>query len=139
MRGRAYAWYRLRVNLIHVPEDLRPPQEPLDPDYDPLGGLRVARPERPAGQGAEEEAGPGRRTARLNPRQGCQRTIQAVGPSADPSPAVPGDGSTTLTHACDPPPANVTTALPSGSERGQPLRRAVEAVAAQDRGPRVDP
>src|SRR3954451_1408217 len=30
MRGRAYAWYRLRLNLIHVPEDLRPEQEPLD-------------------------------------------------------------------------------------------------------------
>jgi bifunctional non-homologous end joining protein LigD len=38
MRGRAYVWYRLRVNLIHVPEDLRPPQEPLDPDYDPWAG-----------------------------------------------------------------------------------------------------
>ena len=38
MRGRAYVWYRLRVNLIHVPEDLRPPQEPLDPDYNPWEG-----------------------------------------------------------------------------------------------------
>ena len=35
MRGRAYAWYRLRLNLIHVPEALRPPQEPLDPDAAP--------------------------------------------------------------------------------------------------------
>jgi hypothetical protein len=38
MRGRAYVWYRLRVNLIHVPEELRPPQEPLDPDYNPWEG-----------------------------------------------------------------------------------------------------
>jgi DNA ligase D-like protein (predicted polymerase) len=38
MRGRAYVWYRLRVNLIHVPEALRPTQEPLDPDYDPWQG-----------------------------------------------------------------------------------------------------
>jgi bifunctional non-homologous end joining protein LigD len=38
MRGRAYVWYRLRVNLIHVPEDLRPPQEELDPDYNPWEG-----------------------------------------------------------------------------------------------------
>ena len=38
MRGRAYVWYRLRVNLIHVPEDKRPAQEPLDPDYDPWEG-----------------------------------------------------------------------------------------------------
>jgi bifunctional non-homologous end joining protein LigD len=30
MRGRYTAWYRIRVNLQHVPEALRPPQEPLD-------------------------------------------------------------------------------------------------------------
>jgi bifunctional non-homologous end joining protein LigD len=38
MRGRAYVWYRLRVNLVHIPEALRPPQEPLDPDYNPWEG-----------------------------------------------------------------------------------------------------
>ena len=38
MRGRSYVWYRLRVNLVHVPEALRPSQEPLDPDYDPWEG-----------------------------------------------------------------------------------------------------
>jgi len=32
MRGRYTAWYRIRVNLQHVPEKLRPAQEPLDPD-----------------------------------------------------------------------------------------------------------
>ena len=32
MRGRSSTWTRIRVNLQHVPEDLRPPQEPLDPD-----------------------------------------------------------------------------------------------------------
>jgi hypothetical protein len=35
MRGRSTMWYRVRVNLQHVPEAERPPQEPLDPDYDP--------------------------------------------------------------------------------------------------------
>ncbi len=35
MRGRYTTWTRIRVNLRHVPEALRPPQEPLDPDYDP--------------------------------------------------------------------------------------------------------
>jgi hypothetical protein len=39
MRGRSSLWYRLRVNLIHVPEDERPPQEPLDPDYDPWASI----------------------------------------------------------------------------------------------------
>jgi len=50
MRGRSYVWYRLRVNLIHVPEELRPTQEPLDPDYDPWAGYewpdRSGQPER---------------------------------------------------------------------------------------------
>ena len=38
MRGRSSLWYRLRVNLIHVPDEARPAQEPLDPDYDPWAG-----------------------------------------------------------------------------------------------------
>ena len=38
MRGRSSLWYRVRVNLIHVPEADRPAQEPLDPDYDPWEG-----------------------------------------------------------------------------------------------------
>ncbi len=35
MRGRSSLWYRIRVNLQHVPEAERPPQEPLEVDYDP--------------------------------------------------------------------------------------------------------
>ena len=35
MRGRFHTWTRIRVNLQHVPEALRPPQEPLDPDDAP--------------------------------------------------------------------------------------------------------
>jgi DNA ligase D-like protein (predicted polymerase) len=50
MRGRSTVWYRLRVNLVHVPETLRPAQEPLDPDYDPWAGYewpdRSGQPER---------------------------------------------------------------------------------------------
>jgi len=41
-RGRATAWYRIRINLKNVPAELHPPAEPPDPDYDPktewLGG-----------------------------------------------------------------------------------------------------
>ena len=59
MRGRAYVWYRLRVNLIHVPEDTRPAQEPLDPDYNPWegyewpdqSGQQVRAPKKPAPDG----------------------------------------------------------------------------------------
>ncbi|HEV2085337.1 MAG TPA: non-homologous end-joining DNA ligase [Gemmatimonadales bacterium] len=32
MRGRSSTWTRIRVNLQHVPAELRPVQEPLDPD-----------------------------------------------------------------------------------------------------------
>jgi bifunctional non-homologous end joining protein LigD len=39
MRGRSSAWYRIRLNLRHVPEAERPAQEPLDVDYDPWQNL----------------------------------------------------------------------------------------------------
>jgi bifunctional non-homologous end joining protein LigD len=35
MRGRSSTWTRIRVNLRHVPEDVRPQQETPDPDDDP--------------------------------------------------------------------------------------------------------
>jgi bifunctional non-homologous end joining protein LigD len=37
MRGSSSLWYRVRVNLQHVPENNRPPQE-LIADYDPWAG-----------------------------------------------------------------------------------------------------
>ena len=48
MRGRAYAWYRLRVNLVHVPAELRPAQEPLDPDAQPDDWANISDDERAA-------------------------------------------------------------------------------------------
>jgi len=39
MRGRYQLWYRIRVNLEHVPEAERPAQEPLEADYDPWAGM----------------------------------------------------------------------------------------------------
>ena len=41
MRGRSALWYRVRVNLIHVPEDQRPAQEPLESDFDPWAGQDI--------------------------------------------------------------------------------------------------
>ncbi|HEX6955341.1 MAG TPA: DNA polymerase domain-containing protein, partial [Agromyces sp.] len=38
MRGSSSLWYRVRVNLQHVPEAERPAQEPLLVDYDPWAG-----------------------------------------------------------------------------------------------------
>ena len=43
MRGRSSAWYRIRVNLIHVPTEQRPPQERLEVDYDPWAADRERR------------------------------------------------------------------------------------------------
>jgi bifunctional non-homologous end joining protein LigD len=39
MRGRSSAWYRIRLNLRHVPEPQRPAQEALEVDYDPFEGM----------------------------------------------------------------------------------------------------
>ena len=43
MRGRSSTWTRVRVNLRHVPEDLRPKQETPDPDDDPTREWRELR------------------------------------------------------------------------------------------------
>jgi bifunctional non-homologous end joining protein LigD len=45
MRGSSSLWYRVRVNLQHIPEAERPPQEELIADYDPWAGKEW--PERP--------------------------------------------------------------------------------------------
>jgi bifunctional non-homologous end joining protein LigD len=50
MRGRSSTWTRIRLNLEHVPEDIRPAPEPPDPDYDPWASYRAAHgrsPRRP--------------------------------------------------------------------------------------------
>jgi bifunctional non-homologous end joining protein LigD len=43
MRGSAYVWYRIRVNLRHVPERLRPAQDAPDPDDDPTRERRKSK------------------------------------------------------------------------------------------------
>jgi DNA ligase D-like protein (predicted polymerase) len=43
MRGRSSTWTRIRVNLRHVPEALRPPQDTPDPDDDPTRQWREGR------------------------------------------------------------------------------------------------
>ena len=44
MRGRSSVWTRIRLNLRHVPEADRPPQEELEVDYDPWAGQRPGPP-----------------------------------------------------------------------------------------------
>jgi hypothetical protein len=52
MRGRSSTWTRIRVNLRHVPEATRPPQETPDPDDDPTREWRrLSRQAPPPGDG----------------------------------------------------------------------------------------
>ena len=44
MRGRFHTWTRIRVNLQHVPENLRPPQEPIESDPTIAGWPADAKP-----------------------------------------------------------------------------------------------
>jgi DNA ligase D-like protein (predicted polymerase) len=53
-RGRYRTWTRVRVNLQHVPEELRPMQEPLDPDEDPASEWRT--PTAPTRTGPRQRA-----------------------------------------------------------------------------------
>ncbi len=46
MRGRSSTWTRIRVNLRHVPEAVRPQQETPDPDDDPTRAWREQRAKR---------------------------------------------------------------------------------------------
>jgi bifunctional non-homologous end joining protein LigD len=48
MRGRSSTFTRIRVNLRHVPEGERPPQETPDPDDDPTREWRALRARRSA-------------------------------------------------------------------------------------------
>ena len=43
MRGRSSTWTRIRVNLRHIPKELRPAQETPDPDDDPTREWRRRR------------------------------------------------------------------------------------------------
>jgi bifunctional non-homologous end joining protein LigD len=45
MRGASYVWYRIRVNLRNVPEDIRPAQGVVDPDEDPTRAWREGKAE----------------------------------------------------------------------------------------------
>jgi DNA ligase D-like protein (predicted polymerase) len=49
MRGPSSIWYRIRINLQHVPKDQRPPQEALLADYNPWQNYSGAQFRRPQG------------------------------------------------------------------------------------------
>ncbi|GAA0734800.1 non-homologous end-joining DNA ligase [Dactylosporangium roseum] len=65
MRGINSVWFRIRLNLRHVPEADRPPQEPLEHDFDPFAkwkemqsrGETPERWRRPAREETTEQTG----------------------------------------------------------------------------------
>ena len=57
MRGRSSLWYRVRVNLTHVPEADRPAAGAARPGLRPVGRLRVAGRRRAAGTRAAQAQG----------------------------------------------------------------------------------
>jgi bifunctional non-homologous end joining protein LigD len=54
MRGRSSTWTRIRVNLRHVPEGERPPQETPEPDDDPTREWRELRARHGSKRGKKE-------------------------------------------------------------------------------------
>ncbi len=91
MRGRSSVWYRIRLNLQHVPEAERPSQEPLEIDYDPWAGLQPwpgwqvtlgegsASPRAPAASPATPVLGWSRSATTPMVHRGCPRNTK--GPS----------------------------------------------------------
>jgi hypothetical protein len=76
MRGRSAVWYRVRVNLIHVPEADRPSQEPLESDFDPWAGMDIE---------AWKDATSGSRARTPKPKSGSKAEPKSKGESKPPS------------------------------------------------------
>ena len=86
MRGRSAVWYRVRVNLIHVPEVDRPTQEPLESDFEPWAGQDIeawkAATAGPRAREADPEAeGENGNEGRCDGRAGARQPV--VTPEAD--------------------------------------------------------
>lgn len=69
MRGRFRTWTRIRINLQHVPEALRPSQGPLDPNED----MTTDWPDHPEGLAPHQEGAEVERQAAVTPPGGRRR------------------------------------------------------------------
>ena len=78
MRGRFRTWTRIRVNLQHVPVELRPAQEPLDPDERPMTGPSW----RPAGHATSRRRARAEDLLELVRRRDLELIVAAVGAAA---------------------------------------------------------
>ncbi len=59
MRGKSSTWTRIRINLRHVPEEMRPKQETPDPDDDPTREWTEGRTAAPARKKTQRSAATG--------------------------------------------------------------------------------
>lgn len=85
MRGRSSVWTRIRVNLRHVPMELRPPQETPDPDDDPTREWREAmKAAKDGGEAAPAEAA----APAKKPRP---KRARKAAPTDEPAAAPPGE------------------------------------------------
>lgn len=87
MRGRSSVWTRIRVNLRHVPVELRPPQETPDPDDDPTREWREAMKTAKDGEAAPDEGGTPARTPRPKRAKKAAPTEEAAAPPLPDEPA----------------------------------------------------
>jgi len=99
-RGRATAWYRVRINLKNVPEAEHPPAEPPDPNYDPrveyAAAIAAWKAARSAEQGATADAdGPEPAAAELGdpeaPAAAAATDADSTEPAAEQGAERPGD------------------------------------------------
>ena len=107
MRGRFQSWWRIRVNLQHVPEAQRPAQEALDPDDEPkvswpgharsrsdrreeaaAGPKRARRARRRSGMRSGRRAGepPRRDTEHLRRAPSAKRLTAPISEAPEPAP-----------------------------------------------------
>jgi hypothetical protein len=80
MRGRSSTWTRVRVNLQHVPEELRPAQETPDPDDDPTREWREKwRSASPEEKRAWAQGPATRKTAAVAPKSSPSKSSRRGG------------------------------------------------------------
>ena len=92
MRGRYKTWTRVRINLQHVPEEMRPGQETLDPDDMPNDWANVTDEERAAWEAhrltAKKERmrlAAGAKAERQSPESGVQSRHDHLAPNTSAS------------------------------------------------------